>query len=311
MIQIFNYNAGKGDCIRLRYIGKSGEAKNIMVDSGVLRADFGYRFKQICNSLVESKEQIDIFILTHIDNDHIGGLLWNLRRNERLPIKEVWMNHGRLIKNNVDLSLKQNDEVYTRLYKQGILIKSAKQGSMRELDGAIFRIIGPSEENLEKMFLQNRKISCDLSRKKTDYNYALEELMEMPINGTDNRIENRISIVFELELEGKKFLFTGDAWGKDIITTLKSKKYDMVKLPHHGSIYNISEEWSDLQCNNFMICTDGKSHPDKQTIAKLLKWKDRINIYASNNWWENHFLIEEDKKYLDRLHFIIGEKSLW
>lgn len=60
-----------------------------------------------------------------------------------------------------------------------------------------------------------------------------------------------------------------------------------------------------------MICTDGKSHPDKQTIAKLLKWKDRINIYASNNWWENHFLIEEDKKYLDRLHFIIGEKSLW
>ena len=61
-----------------------------MVDSGVLRADFGYRFKQICNSLVESKEQIDIFILTHIDNDHIGGLLWNLpEKRGYLPIKEV------------------------------------------------------------------------------------------------------------------------------------------------------------------------------------------------------------------------------
>lgn len=32
MLQIFNYTAGKGDCIRLHYTGKSGVIRNVIND---------------------------------------------------------------------------------------------------------------------------------------------------------------------------------------------------------------------------------------------------------------------------------------
>ena len=46
MLQVFNYNAGKGDCIRLRYTGLAGTPHNILIDSGVIR--FGLEFEAIC-----------------------------------------------------------------------------------------------------------------------------------------------------------------------------------------------------------------------------------------------------------------------
>ena len=35
-----------------------------------------------------------------------------------------------------------------------------------------------------------------------------------------------------------------------------------------------------------IIHTDGVMHPDKQTIAKLLKWYGNICIYGAADWWK-------------------------
>ena len=58
MLQIFNYNAGKGDCLRLRYTGASGIPHNILIDSGVIR--FGLEFEAICKQIVANHEKIDV-----------------------------------------------------------------------------------------------------------------------------------------------------------------------------------------------------------------------------------------------------------
>ena len=54
MLQIYNYNAGKGDCLRLRYTGASGIPHNILIDSGVMR--FGLEFEAICKQIVANRE---------------------------------------------------------------------------------------------------------------------------------------------------------------------------------------------------------------------------------------------------------------
>lgn len=146
MLQIFNYNAGKGDCLRLRYTGASGIPHNILIDSGVIR--FGLEFEAICKQIVANHEKIDVIILSHVDTDHLGGLLYNLRNKTKLNIEEVWMNHGKLMGKNTDLSVRQNDEVYTALKEQGITIKPALAGMTYDLDGAVFRILWPNEETL-------------------------------------------------------------------------------------------------------------------------------------------------------------------
>ena len=101
MFQIYNYKAGKGDCIRLRFDGY-----NVFIDSGV--SSFGPRLNEICKDIKLSGEVIDTLILTHVDADRIGGLLYNLRLGNKLPINEVWMNHEQFINSAIDLSVRQN-----------------------------------------------------------------------------------------------------------------------------------------------------------------------------------------------------------
>ena len=89
MLEIYAYNAGKGDCIRIRF----SESHNIFIDTGVMR--FAPSFKRICDQIQSCGETLDALILTHADDDHIGGMLANLRiSNYICPFQEVWMNHS-------------------------------------------------------------------------------------------------------------------------------------------------------------------------------------------------------------------------
>ena len=174
MLQIFNYNAGKGDCLRLRYTGASCIPHNILIDSGVIR--FGLEFEAICKQIVANYEKIDVMILSHVDTDHLGGLLYNLRNKTKLNIEEVWMNHGKLMGKNTDLSVHQNDEVYTALKEQGITIKPALAGMTYDLDGATFRILWPDEETLYRLF--PKAFGTVPLGKQSDYGCPVQELLD-------------------------------------------------------------------------------------------------------------------------------------
>lgn len=306
ILQIFNYNAGKGDCLRLRYTGASGISHNILIDSGEIR--FGLEFEAICKQIVANHEKIDVMVLSHVDMDHLGGLLYNLRNKIKLSIEEVWMNHGSLMGKNAELSVKQNDEVYTALKEQGIPVKPVIAGTTYELDGAVFRVLWPDEETLYRLFPQ--PLGNVVLGKPSDYGYSFGELMNMPIKGKDTSPNNRASVIMEVAYKGQKLLFTGDAWAEDILQVVGNSSYDFIKLSHHGSVRNLSEEWSGkIKCQTYMICADGSTHPDKQTIAKLLKWNDEITIYGSTDWWTSMLNIEEQAK-LEKIHFEEGE-YLW
>jgi len=60
--------------------------------------EFG-ELKDIIDLIKERKEIIDLLILTHVDDDHIGGILKWFENDESAYslIGKVWFNSGRLI----------------------------------------------------------------------------------------------------------------------------------------------------------------------------------------------------------------------
>jgi len=313
-LQLFNYNAGKGDCIRLRFQGQSGKMRNLLIDSGVSR--FGPRFGSVCAEISSAGERIDLLILTHVDEDHLGGLLYNMRLGTKLPIAKILMNFPAGIASRMSsgLSVRQNNELASRILAAGIPMDTALAGDSIVLDGAQIEILWPEKAVAESFFAPGMPPGTPpvpLSG-RSDYGYSLEELMKMPIKDHDSSESNRRSIIFTFEYGHKTFLFTGDAWAPDILAAVGGRTFDLIKLPHHGSIRNLSEDWkSQLRCRNFLICTDGLQHPDKQTLAKLLKWNEEITVYGSVGWWNRGFLTRDDEKLLDKLHFIEGEEVKW
>lgn len=293
MLEIFNYNAGKGDCLRIRFTGISGKVHNIIVDSGVIR--FGSSFKSICEGVHKIGEGIDYLFITHEDEDHLGGLLWNLRNRSNIHIDEVKMNGNTFYSSY--LSTQQSNETYKALTELSIPVSSAFADDVLEVDGATIKILLPNKEQSANHFHQNTLLSY-----QSDYGYTFGELADKDIADKDMSQSNKFSIVFEFLYDGKRILFTGDAWAEDV-AAVAEEKYDIIKLPHHGSVRNISEQWNEIKCNRFIICTDGVMHPDKQTLAKLQKWNGNITVYGSNPWWNKMILTDDECS----ISFVEGE----
>lgn len=116
--------------------------------------------------------------------------------------------------------------------------------------------------------------------------------------GADRSPANGSSISFVLEHDGVSVLLVGDAHARTLATTLgrlaaqKSDKrpperlsFDAVKLPHHGSMGNVSDEWLRLvNCERWLISTSGAvfGHPDVETVELIARnCRNKPTIYCN------------------------------
>ena len=138
LLEVYGYNAGKGECIRIHF----GAGKNLFVDAGTRR--FGTRFRQICEEIISSGETLDLLVLTHSDDDHIGGITSLLRSGWTCSFTTVRMNHtGTTNTHNIPLSTESNDEVYGQLTKQGIEVLPMTAGDVIHIENAVITTYCP------------------------------------------------------------------------------------------------------------------------------------------------------------------------
>ena len=171
-----------------------------------------------------------------------------------------------------------------------------------------FYILGPTQKNLEKL----RKIWEDWVRSHVQVGVTLKDYEVLQI--LDASITNLSSIMFLVEFEGKKILFTGDGVGRDVLDILSEKKMlnsegrlhvDILKVPHHGSERNVSEQFFEMvTADVYLISANGRD--DNPSFATL-KWiiengqkNNRKIIIVATNKTEN---IKKAQQIYDQKNF--------
>ena len=107
--------------------------------------------------------------------------------------------------------------------------------------------------------------------------------------GSDSSPANGSSIAVVAEWEGKRYLLSGDAYAPVMAASLgrwlaqqsagsgsplETVKLELFKLPHHGSVSNISAELLALiKCRRYLFSSSGKifGHPHDRTIKLILE----------------------------------------
>lgn len=302
--------AYNGDCILIKTFDSNNDEYIILVDGGTA-STFEYSLKNELKTLA----RIDLLILTHIDSDHIGGLmkLFNNSLVDKLEISEIWVNHPELIDVRsggligFDQANKFKDVILRK--KKDVIIKeiSTSERSIKR-DNILFTILSPTQEILDLLY-ENWEYNISKPITKTNISLeaipnttniiALEEAAKIPFNPKPIKkdIANASSIAFILYCPDKTLLLLGDSRSeiieKELITlgynSENSLVCDYVKISHHGSKNNTSRSLLELlSTTNYIISTNGGSkinkHPSREVIGRIVfneQRNDKLSIFMN------------------------------
>ena len=322
-----------GDCFIVKY-GSEDTSKYLLLDGGP-GGVYPNFLKPELEKIGNSNGELELAILSHIDGDHIVGLI-NLTEELKeqqadeldpiIKVKGIWMNtfDATIGKNNqlpnAILSLFAGVQNLQSTMPHGELaLQSIPQGNtlrrnallldipinevvnsepiscesmpdVFQMDNLSITIIGPNEKNLQKL--------------QDDWQEWIEKnevkiMLQDPdvLANIDRSVPNLSSIMFVMEAEGKRVLFTGDGRGDFILEGLEMQGFlddegkvhvDVFKLPHHGSIRNATAEFFEkVTADIYLVSADGHhGNPDFDTLEWIVKSADarqtKVEIICTN-----------------------------
>lgn len=309
-MELFCYQAECGDAIRISYIGSDGNPHNIFLDSGYERT---YRniLRQEINTLIQAGESIDLWIISHIHDDHIGGIMKYIKSVEGKEIQDItkaWFYNpprqyavSSNTKENISsiMGIDQGDNLFKFLRTNSKLSKKDINTNLetQSFFGLRIHILSPTSSTITK--LRNKyktgiplqtneidEISYATAAAQYDYDKKIEDFSLDEFN-EDDSLENRSSISALIEYQNKKILWLADSHPSVIVESLTQKGYsvkqplicDYVILSHHGSKGNNSSSLFDMiKCDKYVISSNGENKhclPNKEVLAKIVRNKNR------------------------------------
>lgn len=299
------FPASCGDCLLLQW-DVDGAAHRMLVDGGMDSAYPGGLGAFIA-TLPDRRLDVDVAVVTHIDLDHISGMITALRSGN-LVASDVWFNGLDEIR-ALTRGPRHGDEFTALLTPErrnrpteGRAIVVPDDGplpSYQLAGGLRCTVLSPSFDRLRR--LETTWISGTRGETADPIGDVLRRLGDDTERsssrrfGGDSSVANGSSIALLVELADAKLLLTGDAYAGDLEKTIKRilteravecLTVDVFKLPHHGSMGNITDQLLELiEPATILICTDGSrfDHPDIETIDMLRRHYPQVPIQFTDD----------------------------
>jgi beta-lactamase superfamily II metal-dependent hydrolase len=294
--------AGHGDALWIEY-GDANVCHRVLVDCGTQQTgpDLLRRIEQ----LPDNARRLELFVMSHIDADHIGGALRFLGAVQQgLRIDDTWFNGWRHVSGSLgarqgemfstaiqDLELRWND------WREGqaIVIDSDPLPVCQLPGGMKLTLLSPQPAELKKLapvWTRELKRYGLEPGSRVDYSRFLrgtpststdvESLAAEPFSG-DAGAPNGSSIALLAEYGNAAALLGADAYAPVLAASIKRLlqnsgqarlKLDAFKVAHHGSRNNLSNDLLDLvACPRYLLSTNGDHfyHPDRQAVARIIE----------------------------------------
>jgi beta-lactamase superfamily II metal-dependent hydrolase len=265
VIKLHVVQAEFGDCFILE--SKSGKVSvNVLIDGGPYQTFEKHLKPTIQKILLNSK--LDLMVLSHIDNDHIIGLLdllgevKNQResgKKELVKVKKIWHNSFNDLLELHEEPMKLLGNIFSAksMVKgpnigESLVMKGFHQGTDLTKLARTLKI--PINPNFDRIIVANDKIRSvrfnnttlhllgptkkNVDKLKKEWSKWLEkkkspesviELLQI----LDKSVPNLASIMFLAKIKNRKILFTGDGLGHDIVDMLSRN----AMLDNDGKFY--------------------------------------------------------------------------
>lgn len=310
MLRVELLPAEYGDCILLSY--GDGAPRHVLIDAGTMPT---WQSALRPHLVARGVRHLELFVLTHIDADHIAGAIPMLEDpNLPVTIDEVWFNGWQHLPKRF-LSVKQGER-FSELIRDRRIPWNAQFGDRaacvddtppkRVLRGGLeLTLLSPTPKELGRLAREwKREIDRHFLGIATGVPRRPQFLARHPTTSTDvgklaattfrsdTSIPNGSSIALLVEYEGRALILAGDAHvavlRRSIDVLLRARGVarlgiDALKVSHHGSRGNTSVDLLQmLDCRRFLISCNGDVHnlPDNEAVGRILQHGgDRPHLY--------------------------------
>jgi len=286
--------AGCGDCFWIEY-GDPQRPRRLLIDGGTTGTYEAIR--QRLHRLPADQRHFELLVVTHVDEDHIGGVLKLLSYSDiDVSIDDTWFNGWRHLPGShlEDFGPVQGEKLTSRLDKPDLQwnrqfdkgrVSISETGPLptRTLpDGMKLTILSPGVHQLAELrpFWETecRKAGLDPSHAPPEPPPEspagfeafgppdVEALANAPFV-SDASKANGSSIAVLAEFEGRRVMFAGDAYPDVLLDSIRRLvgpgenarlRLDAFKLPHHGSNANINRDiLKKVDCARYLFSTNG------------------------------------------------------
>jgi beta-lactamase superfamily II metal-dependent hydrolase len=289
MFKIEMLPAGYGDSIIVEY-GRGNDRNRILIDAGPYFAfdELAKRFKV----LVEERISLELFVVTHVDCDHIDGAITILNEDQsKLKMEQIWFNSYNHLSD--ELGAPEGDILSALIGEKNMPWNTAFGGKavalvtsdeLKEITlrgGLHLTLLSPTRAELERLKPDwekaarkagiepgSREDALELLKKRNERYRTPPDLLGDNIPNVEALLQepylpritstNQSSIAFLAEYDGKSCLFTGDAspivMSASIRTLLKKRKITTLKLDAVKVSHHGSKENTSPEMMEMLKC---------------------------------------------------------
>jgi hypothetical protein len=266
-----------GDSIWIEY-GDENQPHRLLMDGGT--AGTRKNIQELLASLPAEQRKFELIVVSHIDRDHVEGILGLLEQADLgFEVGDVWFNgwfhlpsnpgadsYGALQGERLSGCILDHKLPWNRAFnEQAIFIPSEGTLPVMELPGGMkITLLSPTFDKLGKLKpvwereVRDANLEPGFGLTENDeeqlagvFEYGIPEFPDVDLLAgsmfeEDNSAANGSSIALLVEYEGKRVALTGDAHAEVLLEAFERLSpgerisLDLYKLSHHGSKFTTS-----------------------------------------------------------------------